>query len=87
MCLDKLSVAMLDSSEKCRTWLSYATELQEIITKLTAAVIWLFWIQLLGISIAIAHLSLAFPALLKNSYFYIYLCSPHATFQFTSKVI
>lgn len=79
MCLDKLSVAMLDSSEKCRKWLMYTTELQERITKLTPVVILLFWIQLLGISITIAHLSLAFPALLKNSYFYIYHCSPQAT--------
>ena len=47
MCLDKPSEAMLASSEKCRKWLIYSTELQQRIAKLTPAVIWLFWIQLL----------------------------------------
>lgn len=76
---------MMDSSEKSGNWLMHITELHERITKLTPAFTWLFWI-LLGISITIAYLSLAFPTLLVNSYFCSYLCS-QATFSFAIKVI
>lgn len=85
ICLNKVSVAMMDSSEKSGNWLMHITELHERITKLTPAFTWLFWI-LLGISITIAYLSLAFPTLLVNSYFCSYLCS-QATFSFAIKVI
>lgn len=86
MHLHKLSVAALDSSEKCGNLLTYFTVLQERITTLTPIFTWLFWIQLLDISITIAHLSHTFPTLFINPHFHIYLC-PQATFQFTSKVI